>query len=332
MIIAEIGQAHDGSLGIAHSYIDAVAKSGAHAIKFQTHVADAESSIYDKWRVKFSRQDDSRYDYWKRMEFSFKEWEGLRQHAKEVGLKFLSSAFSIKAFEILEKIDVDAWKIASGEISNFQLLDKMISTTKPVYLSTGMSTLSEIDNVIKTIQNAGNPICLFQCTSMYPTPSQKWGLNIVKFFKEKYQNCSIGFSDHSGDIYSSLAAITLGADIVEVHVVFDKNIFGPDTSSSITLNQLEKLVIGEKEIKNALENPVDKDSMAIELADTKTLFNKSVFTSIDVKKNEILTEKNCIFKKPGTGIPISKWKKIKGSKFKKDFKKGMMISIEDICS
>ena len=132
MIIAEVGQAHEGSLGLAHSYIDAVAKAGAQAIKFQTHIASAESSHYDKWRVKFSLQDNSRYDYWKRMEFSYKEWEGLSQHAKDLGLKFLSSAFSLEAFDLLEAIGVDAWKIGSGEFWSNELIEELVKTNLPI--------------------------------------------------------------------------------------------------------------------------------------------------------------------------------------------------------
>ena len=191
----------------------------------------------------------------------------------------------------------------------------MLLTKKPIYLSTGMSNYSEIDSAVNKIKNSGNELCLFQCTSMYPTNSSKWGLNVLEDFKNKYK-CMVGFSDHSGDIYASLAAISMGAEIVEVHIVFDKNMFGPDTSSSINPGQLEQLVIGQKEIKNALKNPVDKNSISDELIDMKKLFGKSIFLSKNVKKGDEISEKNIIFKKPGVGILLSEWESIRGSLIK----------------
>src|SRR5690606_972654 len=134
-------QAHDGSLGLAHAFIDAIAKTGADAVKFQTHIAHAESSPEEPWRVKFSRQDNSRYDYWKRMECSEEQWAGLKSHAEELGLVFLSSPFSLEAVDLLERLQIQAWKIASGEVSNVLLLDRILRTHKPVLLSSGMSYL-----------------------------------------------------------------------------------------------------------------------------------------------------------------------------------------------
>jgi len=134
-IIGEIAQAHDGSLGMAHAYIDAIARAGADAVKFQTHIADAESSPQEPWRVKFSRQDATRFDYWKRMEFTREQWVGLKEHAEEKGLVFLSSPFSLQAAELLDALGMVAWKVASGEINNHALLDRMAATSKPVLLS-----------------------------------------------------------------------------------------------------------------------------------------------------------------------------------------------------
>ena len=146
-IIAEIAQAHDGSLGTAHAYIDAVAKTGADAIKFQTHIASAESTPDEPFRIKFSRQDENRFDYWKRMEFTKEQWVGLFEHCKEVGITFLSSPFSEEAVELLNEIGTPAWKIASGEVSNQPMLAKMSETQKPILLSTGMSDIDEIQNI-----------------------------------------------------------------------------------------------------------------------------------------------------------------------------------------
>ena len=178
-IIAEIGLAHDASLGNAHAYIDAVAKTGVDGIKFQTHIAHAESITTEPWRVKFSFQDKSRYDYWKRMEFSEAQWLGLKEHADEVGLLFLSTPFSIEAFEMLRRVGVHAWKIASGEITNYPLLEKVANTQQPVWVSTGMSGENEINSVVKILNNFDSDFTIFQCTSKYPTKPEEVGLNIL---------------------------------------------------------------------------------------------------------------------------------------------------------
>ncbi len=145
LVIGEVAQAHDGSLGAAHAYIDAIASSGADAVKFQTHIAAAESTPQEPWRVRFSYQDASRYEYWKRMEFTEEQWLGLKRHAEEKKLEFLSSPFSLEAARLLQRIGMKAWKVASGEVANAQLFDYMLETRLPVMLSTGMSSMEEID-------------------------------------------------------------------------------------------------------------------------------------------------------------------------------------------
>src|SRR5436190_8788137 len=139
LVIAEVGQTHDGSLGLAHAFVDAVADAGADAVKFQTHIAAAESSPGEPWRVRFSYEDDSRYAYWQRMEFDEDGWRGLRAHAHDRGIAFLSSPFSLEAVELLERVGVPGWKIGSGEVSNAPLLDRVAAGGLPVLLSTGMS-------------------------------------------------------------------------------------------------------------------------------------------------------------------------------------------------
>ena len=209
LIVAEVAQAHDGSLGTAHAYIDAVAACGADAVKFQTHIAAAESTPDEPWRIKFSPQDATRYDYWKRMEFTEEQWGGLKRHADERGLLFLSSPFSIEAVDLLNRVGVAAWKIPSGETANTPMLDRMLATGLPILLSTGMSPLSEIDDAVQHVRESGVPLVIFQCTTAYPCPPEKVGLNLISLFRERY-DCSVGLSDHSGTIYPGLAAVTTG--------------------------------------------------------------------------------------------------------------------------
>lgn len=329
LIIAEIAQAHDGSLGSAHAYIDAVAEAGAYGIKFQTHIAAAESTPGEPWRVKFSPQDDSRYDYWKRMEFSEDQWHGLKKHADDRDLIFLSSPFSLEAHELLSRVGIYAWKIASGEVSNIQLVDAMLKTGLPIWLSTGMSSLDEIDKAVERIQSYENPLTVLQCSSIYPTPPEKVGLNLIPFFRDRYK-CNVGLSDHSGSIFPGLAAAVLGADLVEVHVTFSRDSFGPDISSSITLMELRQLVDGIHYISKTIENPVDKDQIARELAETRAIFTKSVALLEDLPQGTVLRADHLTGKKPGTGIPVTMISEVVGKKLTRDMSSKDLLDKTDL--
>lgn len=224
-VIAEVAQAHDGSLGAAHAYIDLAARAGADAIKFQTHIAAAESTPGEPFRVKFSPQDETRYQYWKRMEFTEPQWRGLVAHAREKQLVFLSSAFSPDAVDLLERLEIPAWKVASGEVSNLPLLERMARTQKPVLLSSGLSSWAELDAAVRTVQTAGAPVAVLQCTTAYPCPPERWGLNVITELRDRYA-CPVGLSDHSAAIHAGLAAVALGADLLEVHVTFSATASG----------------------------------------------------------------------------------------------------------
>lgn len=328
MIIAEIAQAHDGSLGTAHAYIDAVANAGADVIKFQTHIADAESTPGEPWRVKFSPQDDTRYEYWKRMEFSEEQWSGLKQHADDRDLLFVSSAFSNEAVDLLSRIGVYAWKIASGETNNLPLLSQMAAHKRPFWISTGMSTWSEIDKAVQVTKDLGIPVSVLQCTSKYPTAAQDIGLNVISQFKERYTYCGVGLSDHSGTIFAGLAAAALNIDLLEVHVTLSREAFGPDVTSSITLDELKQLVQGVRYVDMLHDNPVDKNQMAVDLQQMRDLFNKSIVTSQDLVAGTVLTDAHLSVKKPGTGIPAAEFENIIGRKLKVDVKKDALLQLD----
>lgn len=300
-IIGEIAQTHDGSLGTAHAYIDALARTGADAIKFQTHIADAESTPGEPWRVKFSRQDETRYEYWKRMEFTEAQWRGLAEHAAECGLVFLSSAFSFAAVELLERLGMSAWKVGAGEITNLPLLEMMARTGKPVLLSSGMASWEELDAAVATVRAHEAAVAVFQCTTAYPCPPEKLGLNVLAELRKRFQ-CPVGLSDHSGTIYAGLAAATLGAQLLEVHVTFSRECFGPDVPASLTTAELKQLVEGVRFIERAQANPVNKQAMAEELGELKRTFGKSIVAARDLAAGEQLTLANLAFKKPGTGL------------------------------
>ena len=328
-IIAEIAQGHDGSLGLAHSYIDAVAKTNVDAIKFQTHIAEEETTHREPWRIKFSKQDKTRYDYWKRMEFTIDEWKSLKQHCDDVNLNFLSSPFSLKAVEILKEVGVHSWKIASGEINNDEIFDSIAETNKKIMLSTGMSTIEEIDKTVQKFEKKGLDYVLMQCTSLYPTPVEKIGLNLIEFFKKRYK-CKVGLSDHSGIIYTGFAAATLGIDVLEVHTVFDKRMFGPDVSSSISIDELKMLNDGIKHINTINDNPVDKNSISSDLDLMNKIFRKSIVAKKKLSKNTLITRDDIAFKKPGDGISPQDFEKVIGKKLMKEIEKDALILMENL--
>ena len=328
-VIGEIAQAHDGSLGTAHAYIDAIAKAGADAIKFQTHIAHAESTIHEPFRVKFSQQDDTRYDYWKRMEFTAEQWAGLAEHAAEQGLVFLSSPFSEEAVELLDKIGTPAWKIASGEVNNPLLTEAMYATKKPILLSSGMSSFAEIDAVVNDVKKRELPLAVFQCTSKYPSSPVDIGLNVLQAYQERYQ-VPVGLSDHSGKIYAGLAAATLGANLIEVHVTMSRELFGPDVPVSLTTSELRQLVDGVRFIEEALANPVDKEAMAASMAGMRNMFGKSLVLKRDLKAGDHVQRTDLTAKKPALGVLAEHVDDVIGKKLNRDIPAGDFLKAEDL--
>lgn len=328
-IIGEVAQAHDGSLGMAHAFIDAIAEAGADAVKFQTHIAAAESTVDEPWRVRFSPQDRRRYDYWRRMEFTADGWHGLAEHARQRGLAFLSSPFSEAAIELLEEVGVAAWKVASGEVANLPALDRMLTTERPVLLSSGMSDLAELDRAVERVRHAGRPLAVLQCTSAYPCPPDKVGLNMIPAFAERY-GCAVGLSDHSATIFPALAATTLGARVIEVHVTLSREMFGPDVVASLTTAELRQMVEGVRYIESMLAHPVDKDAMATDLAPLRDLFTKSLVAATDLPAGRRLETHHLACKKPGTGIAAERLPDLVGAVLRRDLVADEQLQWKDL--
>ena len=328
-VIAEVAQTHDGSLGLAHAFIDAVAAAGADAVKFQTHIADAESTPAEPWRVKFSPKEETRFEYWKRMEFSESEWLGLKQHADDLGIIFLSSPFSHQAVDLLERIGIPGWKIPSGEVGNLPLIEHCTRTGKPVILSSGLSSYDELDAAVSLVKEKGNPLAVLQCTSTYPCPPEKIGINLIPEFRHRYK-VPVGLSDHSGTIYPALAAMSLGAAIVEVHVTLSRQMYGPDVSSSITMEELLQVTDAARFYNKMFSSPVDKDKVAREMAPIHQIFSKSLVAAVDIEEGQILTRAHLTAKKPGGGIPPSQLKDVIGLRITKFVKKDDPIHDTDL--
>ncbi|MEO6120877.1 MAG: N-acetylneuraminate synthase family protein [Acidimicrobiales bacterium] len=330
VVVGEVGQAHDGSLGTAHAFIDAIAETGADAVKFQTHIAAAESRTDEPWRVRFSYEDDTRYQYWKRMEFSPDDWSGLRRHAEDRGLAFLSSPFSLEAVDLLRRVGVAGWKVASGEVANPLLLDAVAATGQPVMLSSGMSSWAELDGAVDRLRGAGaGPLAVLQCTSVYPSRPELVGLNVLGQISGRF-GCAAGLSDHSGTIFPALAAVALGGRVVEVHVTLSRQMFGPDVAASVTTAELRTLVDGIRYLETALASPVDKDAVAEDMAPMRVLFGRSVVARSPLPAGHVLAAGDLTAKKPGGGVPPSDLEALIGRRLRRALEADELVRDGDV--
>jgi N,N'-diacetyllegionaminate synthase len=329
LVIGEVALSHDGSLGLAHAFVDAIADAGADAVKFQTHIAAAESTPAEPFRVKFSRQDASRYDYWRRVEFSEDEWRGLAEHCAQRSVLFVSSPFSIEAVDLLERVGQPFWKIASGEVSNTALLDRVLDTGAPVVLSSGLSPLAETDAAAARVQARGRPLGVMQCTTAYPCPPERVGLNLVPTFRERYK-CWVGLSDHSATIYPGLAGAALGLDLLEVHVALSREMFGPDVAASVTTGELRQLVDGVRFIETMRAHPVDKDAAARDAEPLRRLFTRSVVARRALAAGSVLAAADLAIKKPGTGLPPARLPDLIGRTLRRAVDADQLLAADDV--
>ncbi|MBT7545015.1 MAG: N-acetylneuraminate synthase [Kordiimonadaceae bacterium] len=328
-IIAEIGQAHDGSIGILHSLVKAAASIGVDAVKFQVHIAEAESSMSEPFRINFSHIDATRFDYWKRMELPFKEWEILKALCDDLGVEFLATPFSNAAVDLLEKIGVKRYKIGSGDASNHLLLEKVCNTEKEIILSSGMSSTESLDETIGFLKKHKSLYSILQCTTKYPTKAEDIGLKYIDDFKQRY-NCPVGLSDHSGKIYAGIAAVAVGASIIEAHITFDKRMFGPDAESSLTVKDFSKLVEGIRFTEKATTG-YNKEALNKNSTELARIFGKSLSVNKDLKKGHIVSYDDLEGKKPSDiGIPINQYTQIIGKQLTQDKKRGDFLIAADI--
>jgi N-acetylneuraminate synthase len=329
LIIAEVAQAHGGSFERALAYVDAVAGTGVDAIKFQTHLAARESSLDEPFRVALGGPDRTRYDYWKRMEFTEAQWVQLAAHTRERGLMFLSSAFSVEAVELLARLGMPAWKLGSGEFRSFELLEAIRRAGGPVLLSTGMSRYAEIEAMAARLRQNDMPFALIQCTSLYPSPLEKVGLNVLDEFRQRF-GVPVGLSDHSGTVYPGLAALARGAELLEVHVVLDRDQTGPDATSSLTPAELGELARARDAFARMVASPVDKDVLAGELETMRALFTKSAAPARPLVAGTVLTEELLVPRKPGTGIPYAERQKVLGRRLRRDVTPDHVLQWSDL--
>lgn len=327
-IIAEIGNTHEGSLGLAKCFIKAAADCGVDAVKFQTHIFEAESLPNAPNPPYFN--EETRKEYFERTAFKLKELKELKRFTeKEYGLEFISSPFSLEAVDLLQELGVKTYKIPSGEVSNIPLLVKIARTNRKVLLSSGMSNWKELDEAVMSLKENGcKDLILLQCTSKYPSSPEDAGLNVLSEMKQRYK-VPVGLSDHTLGLGVSIAAIVLGAEIIERHFTLSKLMYGSDAKYSLEPHQLKLLTNCIREVELAIHTKIDKDEIAQHLKNIKEVFEKSIVASCNIKLGTVIEERHLAYKKPGDGIPANKFREIIGKRVKKDLKKNYKFRWED---
>jgi len=324
-IIAEIGSVHDGSFGNACRLIDVAADVGADWVKFQTHIAEAEMIPGAPTPVHFA--DEPREQYFTRTGFTESEWVELAGCAIRRGTRFISSPFSIEAVELLERAGVSAYKVASGEVSNIPLLDRIAQTGKRVFLSSGMSGWAELDAAVAAL-NGGGGLTIMQCTSAYPCPPERIGLNVIAELRERY-GCAVGFSDHSTGPAAVIAAATLGATTIEKHLTFSRLMYGSDAAYAMEPDDFRNMAAWLREVWHMLENPVDKDDLS-DVADMKRVFEKSIVTSHALPEGQVVGLEDLDFKKPGDGMSPARLSEVLGHEVRRPLPADHKIMPDDL--
>lgn len=325
-IIAEIGMNHDGSMGQARCFIDAAAEAGADAVKFQTHIAEAETLRNAPPPPYFS--EEPRFEYFKRTAFDKSQLTGLKDYTEARGLIFICSPFSIPAVDLLESVNVTSYKIPSGEITNLPFLKYLAKKGKPIIISSGMSSLPELDEAISLIRQFNDDIILMQCTSEYPCLYENVGLNLIQELKQRF-DLPIGLSDHTLTIYTAIAAVTLGACVIEKHFTLSQRMYGPDAKFSLTPEEFKQMVEGIRAVETALSHPVDKGDIK-KLEHIKRIFQKSIVSTADIPRGVEIREDMISIKKPGDGLHPRYFQEIIGKKATRDITRDSLIRREDI--
>lgn len=322
-IVAEAGINHNGSIENAKMLIDAAAENGADAVKFQTHLPEKEML---KGGPIVEYIGKPLYDVYTMMELSKEDHIILKEYAEERDIIFYSTPFSVEAVDLLEEVGVPAFKIGSGEMTNPKILERAARTGKPVIISTGMSKMEEVEEAVRLITRINKNLAILQCTSAYPCPPEDINLRVMEAYKRF--DYPVGISDHSQGIYVALAAITLGASIIEKHFTVDKNWPGPDQKASIDPQELRELVEGARIIEKALgtgeKKILEKEKPVRDMA------SESVVSVKDIPRGTIITEDVVWVKKPGTGIPAKDMGKVIGRRARRNIGRDNLIQWKDL--
>ena len=331
LIIAEAGVNHNGSLDLAKQLVDKAVDAGVDYIKFQTFKAEklvtksARQAEYQQRNM--GSQEDSQFQMLKKLELSPEDHRILIDYCKKAGIKFFSTAFDFDSMDYLHSLELDLWKIPSGEITNYPYLKKIASYHQPVILSTGMSTMEDIEACLKVLTDNGlakDQITILHCNTEYPTPFEDVNLRAMQTIKECFRT-QVGYSDHTSGIEVPIAAVALGATVIEKHFTLDRNMPGPDHKASLEPDELKAMVSAIRNIEKALGSAEKKisDSERKNIA----IARKSIVAATNIKKGEVLTEENITVKRPGTGISPMCWEEVLGTTAVRDFQEDELIEI-----
>lgn len=324
LVIGEIGPNHDGDPQKALNLIEVCAEAGCDGVKFQYHLADAE--IFDR-STKSYYYNETRYNFIKRVqEFPHAIHQRLRDTTRERGLVYLCSVFSEEAVEKVASLDVDAFKIPSGEVGNPWVLEQVAACHKPVVVSSGMSPATEIDDMMNTLAAASDEVILLHCLSEYPTARSDMHLRMIPSLHARY-GCPVGLSDHSRNIPEVAASVALGATMIEVHVTFDREASGPDHHVSLLPGELRDLVSRVRVLEEALGKP--EKVLGAHATDMRASFTNSIVTRCAIRAGEIFSRENLTLMKPGTGLPPSQLSRILGRKAVSDIPSLTALKRED---
>lgn len=327
LIIAEAGVNHNGDIETAKEMVRVAKECGADIIKFQTFQVDglvsrhAEMAQYQKENLGV---EESQKEMLEKLTLNQEAFLNLAEYCKEEDVRFLSTPFDIESIHFLDSIQ-DVWKIPSGEITNYPYLVEIARTGKEVILSTGMSTLNEVDEALEVLRNHGaGKITLLHCVTEYPTPMQEVNLNAMAIMK-KHCGCEVGYSDHTQGIEVSIAAAAMGAAVIEKHFTLDKTMEGPDHKASLEPHELLAMVKAIRNVESALGEgeKVPSESEKKNIA----VVRKSIIASKEIKAGELLTEENLTTKRPGTGISPMCWNDVVGTRAVRNFEEDELIEI-----
>lgn len=332
LIIAEAGVNHNGSIEIAKQLVDKAVEAGVDVIKFQTFKAEklvsksAEQAEYQKKNIG-NEADDSQYNMLKKLELSEQDHQTLIEYCQKKGIKFFSTAFDMESIEYLHTLHLGLWKIPSGEITNYPYIKKIAQYHEPVILSTGMCELDDISAAMNVLIRNGvkrELISILHCNTEYPTPYEDVNLKAMLELQEQYQ-VKVGYSDHTRGIEVPIAAVALGATVIEKHFTLDRNMPGPDQKASLEPEELNAMVSAIRHLEQALGDghktvsPSEQKNIAVA--------RKSIVAACPIKKGEILTEQNLTVKRPGIGISPMRWEEVVGRKATKDFAEEELITL-----
>ena len=326
-IIAEIGNTHEGSVGLAKQFIKSASNCGVNAVKFQTHIFEAESLPDAPNPSYFS--SESRKEYFERTAFNLEQYKELKSYATdECNIDFFSSPFSIEAVDMLIAAGIDVFKIPSGEVTNLPLLEYIASFGKKVILSSGMSNWQELDEAVDIFKQKCELVIL-QCTSEYPCLPENAGLNLLSEIRNRY-NCEVGFSDHTIGIAVPIAAAVLGATVIEKHFTLSKEMYGSDAANSTEPSEFKVLVDSIRAVETAINHGIDKDLKYSQLSNMKYIFEKSIVSKRTLPQGHVIQFEDLTFKKPGDGISARLYKDIIGKVVKHEILCNEKISFNSL--